>query len=415
MQRKPAIRGRRTLGIVVAGAFAMAGQPACKRKAFTYHDDVAPILARHCLGCHSPKGVSPNPRLSTFEQASKVQQRLKRSVQTRKMPPWGADNTGLCGTWKDARWLTDDEISTIVGWVDGGALPGDPGTSPIEPAPAQQPVLPRVDAVLDMGAPYTPGLGSGSYRCFPIDPKLGRNGMVTGIRVTSSEPAIVAQVTLFAIDDDAAWASATALDAGDAGLGYRCYGSPRVEGARLLASWAWDSPVLELPRGTGLPVHPTTRMVMQIHYDVIAAGLSASSQTRVELAVQPPGAVTEASIVALHPSDFVLGGGERYVETTAELAITRPMTVHGVAPRMHTLGETMQLDLLGGGAERCVANFNHWMFYRQQLFGYQQPVRVGPGDRLRIRCTYTTLNREAVRMGEDISEEECVAYLYVTP
>ncbi len=60
--------------------------------------------------------------MSTYEEVVKDRQRIKRAVQLRTMPPWGADNTGLCGTWEDARWLTNDEIATIVSWVEAAKL-----------------------------------------------------------------------------------------------------------------------------------------------------------------------------------------------------------------------------------------------------------------------------------------------------
>jgi hypothetical protein len=392
----------------------MVAGASCRKRAPTYHEDIAPLLARHCRGCHSPGGVSPNPRLSTYEQAFKVRQRLKRSVQTRSMPPWGADNTGLCGRWQDALWLDDADIAAMVSWVEAGAPAGDPDDAPEPPAPPPAPTLAHVDAVLDMGEAYTPSLGAGSYRCFPVAVELAQDALLTGIRVDSTEPRIVAQVTIFALDSQAARSQAAALDAADAGPGYGCYGGSRVGGERLLASWTWDSPVLRFPRRTGLPVPAEGGAVLQIHYDVIAAGLSSSSRTRVELELEAPGAVTQASIVPVRPRDFVLPGGRSYAEASVELEVDRAMTVQAVAPRMHTLGDSMQLDLERGGSARCIASFTHWMFYRQRLFTYEQAVAVEPGDRLRLSCAYTTLNRDPVAMGEDISQEECVAYLYVT-
>ena len=46
------------------------------------------------------------------------------------MPPWHIDKTVGIREFKNDRSLTDEEIETIVGWVDGGALPGDPKDMP---------------------------------------------------------------------------------------------------------------------------------------------------------------------------------------------------------------------------------------------------------------------------------------------
>ncbi|HYX91114.1 MAG TPA: cytochrome c, partial [Myxococcaceae bacterium] len=346
---------------------------ACGSRKPTYHEDVAPILAERCAGCHNREGVAPVPPLTTYEEAVRVRQQIKRTVQTRKMPPWGADNTSLCGTWEDALWLSDKQIATLVAWVDGDVAVGDPSRAEARPIPTP-PALQKPGAVLDMGGEYTPGLGRASYRCFRLEPKVTGDALVTALRVVSSEPRAVAQVTLFALDSEAAQARAAALDAEDPGLGYACYGDARVEGARFLASWTWSNPVLRLPHGTGVRLG-TGGVVMQVHYDVTAVGLAAPSRSRVEFELAPPNAVTEAAILALRPDRFELPGGLRYTEVVAEERVTQPLTLRAVSPRMHTLGKGLQIDLQRGASQRCVANFDHWNFYRQQLFRLERPVR----------------------------------------
>jgi len=58
----------------------------------------------------------------------------------------------------------------LAGWVEQGAPDGDPSfradSRVSSHAPAQKPPdLERVDAVLDTGSDYTPGLGASAYRC----------------------------------------------------------------------------------------------------------------------------------------------------------------------------------------------------------------------------------------------------------
>ena len=46
------------------------------------------------------------------------------------MPPWHLDKTVGIRHYKNDRSLSDDEIATIVRWVDGGAVQGDPKQMP---------------------------------------------------------------------------------------------------------------------------------------------------------------------------------------------------------------------------------------------------------------------------------------------
>ena len=388
---------------------ALAG---CKRSP-TYHRDVAPIVSRRCIRCHAADGLSAPPRLDTYENVVKSAPKIKFAVQRRMMPPWGADDTGICRTWRDALWLGDAELSTLVRWAETGTPAGEPtGRTPIRPDPV--PELSHIDTTFDLGFDYKPGIGPTSYRCFVVDPNLDRDRFLTGIRVGFSDRRMLAQVTLFAPRTMAAEAGAVALDQDDPAPGYSCYGSPRVDPATLVASWTWSTPAQIFPAGTGIRLHAHRKLVAQVHYNVLSAGLSSSTRTNIDL--QFDDGVREASYLPLAPRAIELGPGKTYAEVSGEMTVPAPTTVFGVAPRMHSLGRTMQLDRFRGGTSpTCVGNFDHWDFYRQRLFTYDEPLHVDPGDRLRVSCIYDTEGRdELVLQGEGIRDEACTAYLYVT-
>lgn len=384
---------------------------SCSRRAPTYEQDVRPILARSCAGCHSPAGTASTLPLLTYEDALRSAGHVRVAVQSRSMPPWGADNTGLCRKWRGALWLSDRDVQTLVAWSDGQHARGSRERTPVPPGVLPEPAV-RADAVLEMGVPWTPELGRG-YRCFVADPRLQRDRFLTALRVRSTEPRSVAQITLFALDDGGQERAAAKLDAEDPGAGYACYGSSRVDGARLVASWTWDGPVLRLPQGSGVRLRAGRKMVMQIHYNLIATG---EVPTRTAVDLELADGVQEATVMPMRAGPFELPPGQTYarVETTA--VFDRRARLLAVAPRMHTFGKTMELDLGREGASSCLANFDHWMFFRQRLFEYEDPARLAPGDVLRLSCVYTTQGRaQPVRSGEWISDEQCAAFLYLVP
>ncbi|WP_394842822.1 hypothetical protein LZC95_37840 [Pendulispora brunnea] len=399
--------------VYFVAAVAILSLVGCKRGP-TYHRDVAPIVARRCIRCHSGDGLSALPRLDSYENVVSAAPKIKYAVQRRMMPPWGADDTGICRTWRDALWLGDAELSTLVSWTETGTPAGEPvGHARVRPDPI--PELAHVDTTLDLGFDYKPGLGPTSYRCFVVDPNLDRDRFLTGIRVRFSDPRMLAQITLFAPQTMAAEADALTLDQDDPAPGYSCYGSPRVDPATLVASWTWSTPAQIFPPGTGIRLAAHRKLVAQVHYNVMTAGLSASSRTAIDL--QFDEGVREAQFLPLSPRGIQLAPGKTYAEASGEMTMTAPTTIFGVAPRMHSLGRTMQLDRFHGGASpSCAGNFDHWDFYRQRLFTYDEPLRVEAGDRLRVSCIYNTEGRaDPVLQGEDIRDEECTAYLYVAP
>jgi Copper type II ascorbate-dependent monooxygenase, C-terminal domain len=393
----------------LAVAVMACGAQSCDR-APTYYEDVRPILSRSCAPCHSRGGVAPTPRLETLEEITSALGKIRLAVKMRDMPPWGAENTGLCGTWKGALWLPDAELRTLVKWTEN-PIPGDPKRARDAPRPAE-PSFRSSGLVADIGGDFRPGLGPDAYRCFVTEPGVTKDAVATAFRATSTERRSVEHVALYASDSPETDAALTALDAIDPALGYSCYGSSGVSSARLLASFTWDSPVLRMPRGYGVRLRAGRKVVVQIHYNPIATGLGVPTRTRIEIEVDDR--AREASFLTVSPGDFRLEPRRTHVEAHGEATLPHAFRLLGVAPRMHSLGKVMQLDRNSDADWACTGSFDHWNFYRQRFFELEKPLDLRAGTRLRVSCAYDTESRaEPVRMGDAIDEEECVAALLV--
>ena len=100
-------------------AFAQSGE-----EEITYAKHVAPILQAKCQVCHQPNSVAPISLL-TYRDVIKEAKSIKAKVESRVMPPWHLDTTVGIQEFKNDRGLTDEEIDTIVRWVDAGTPFGD--------------------------------------------------------------------------------------------------------------------------------------------------------------------------------------------------------------------------------------------------------------------------------------------------
>ena len=95
----------------------------------TYAKDVASIIQKNCTVCHRPGGIGPID-LVDYDDAKRYARRIRRQVSNRLMPPHYYDNDiGIQDLKHDWR-LSDEDINTIVEWVDQGALMGDPDDMP---------------------------------------------------------------------------------------------------------------------------------------------------------------------------------------------------------------------------------------------------------------------------------------------
>jgi len=112
-------------------ALAADAKPASTgtREQITFSKDVAPILQAKCQECHQPNSIAPMS-LITFQEARPWARSIKERVVTRQMPPWHIDRSVGVQKFKNDMSLTDAQVDTIVRWVDGGAVEGDPKDMP---------------------------------------------------------------------------------------------------------------------------------------------------------------------------------------------------------------------------------------------------------------------------------------------
>jgi mono/diheme cytochrome c family protein len=119
-------------GTLVALAGTLAASPL-EAQEVTFARDVAPILFENCVECHREGSFAPMS-LMTYENARRYATRIRDRVANQQMPPWHVDRTLGIQDFANDVSLTDDEIQTIVGWVDAGSPRGDDADMPPPPA-----------------------------------------------------------------------------------------------------------------------------------------------------------------------------------------------------------------------------------------------------------------------------------------
>lgn len=386
--------------------------PDAGATAATYHRDVAPILARNCLGCHVDGGLAPFP-LGTYAQAKAQAMAIKVATQSRTMPPWHVDNSGACQRYVDARWLTDSELDTLARWADDGAPEGDATPAPM---PRALTALTEVSATLDLGADYMPqGNGTDDYRCFIVDPGVANDAFLTAYQVNAGQPREVHHMLLFGLITPDAETQAEMLDAAEPGPGYTCFGGPRVDGGfTVLAGWAPGAGATFYPQGTGVRLSGGRKAVMQVHYNL--ANGAERDRTTVALTLKPV-VDHEALVLGLADTDLDLPPHLASITqgVTTTLAGSDTYHVLGVFPHMHTLGRTMHVERRRGASSECLVDVPQWDFHWQQFYFYQQPFDVAPGDAVTLECGFDTSSSDAeVKWGEGTADEMCLAGFYVT-
>ncbi|MBK7533860.1 MAG: hypothetical protein IPI49_00525 [Myxococcales bacterium] len=383
-----------------------------------YYGEVQRILQESCVECHSdsPDRLAPFS-LASYEDAVAAAQTtpIAFAVLHRTMPPYYAQNDGSCQTFT-SKWLSEEDLQTLVTWVNGERAAGDPARSLPPPTPA--PPLPAVDATLDIGGDYTPDPRvSDDYRCFVVD-ALGSSAaekFVTGAHVSPSNFTVAHHAILFSLDSAQAEADALARDAADPALGYRCSSSgPTESGATFLIGWAPGNQAQLFPAGTGIPVVGNRKLVVQMHYN-LATSDGKPDRTRIDLdladTVASRGAMVavrgDVNLPARTP-DATASGTRRLPTNLGKLR------VWGAALHMHQRGIGAEVSV-AGSQPACLAKLEQWSFHWQHYYPYVNAVPVAGGDTFSVTCHFDTSNDATpVRWGEGSADEMCLAYLYVS-
>ncbi len=106
----------------------------------TFNRDIAPILARSCVGCHRAGGAAPMA-FGNYQQARRYAARIRDKTAIRDrmgaMPPWYVEKDIGIQQYKQDPSLSNEELAMIQAWADNGAPEGDPAHLTVELAPEQ--------------------------------------------------------------------------------------------------------------------------------------------------------------------------------------------------------------------------------------------------------------------------------------
>jgi hypothetical protein len=416
-----AYRGAVTLAAAAALA-ACGSEEAPPPSTPVYYGQVQKLIQDNCTECHSADAdrLAPFP-LVTYEDAVTASKTwpMAFAVMNRVMPPYYATNDGSCQTLT-TKWLSDDDMATLVGWINSADHPaGDVADS--APPPGAPPALPSVDATVDIGGAYTPDRTQiDDYRCFVVDPVSGGVGggaerFVTGAHVRPTNFTVAHHVILFTLDTAAAEADVIAKDAADPGLGFACgAGGPTAEGSSFLVGWAPGNQAQLFPSGTGIPVSTSRKMVVQVHYNLDNSD-GGSDHTTIDLDLADSVAyrgsmvpVTGDVNLPARTPDAIAAGSRRLPTNLGALR------AWGTMIHMHQRGIAAELTI-EGSAPACLADLDQWSFHWQHYYPYAQPVPLRGGDTVRLTCHFDTSNDSVpVRWGEGSDDEMCIAYLYIS-
>jgi len=374
----------------------------------TFTRDIAPILFAHCTECHRPGEVAPFALLN-YEDAAKRAEFLAEIVEQRRMPPWLA-RPGF-GHFAGERRLTSDEIKTIRAWADAGAPEGRSEDLPPVPAFPEGWRLGTPDLVVTMSEPFVvPAQGPDLNRFFVIPIEIPVEKDVVGVEFQAGNPQVCHHAIMY-LDRSG---NARKRDAATPEPGYSGFIPTGLNGG-VLGFWAPGYTPNFYPQGAGTRLWPKTDLALQIHYHPSGKEEIDQSQVGIYFADKP--VERRMSGLTMINFDVDIPAGESRHKMTQSFTTPVDLEIVDVVPHMHYIGREMKLTAtLPDGTVRPLI-WVDWDFNWQDLYRYQQVVRLPAGTRIDLEAYFDNsadnpynpnTPPQRVAFGEETTDEMCI-------
>lgn len=372
--------------LVGSAAFTAKTEAAQGRVTFTR--DVAPILQENCQGCHRPGQIGPMSLL-TYEDARPWAKSIKKQVASRKMPPYFAHPSSL--PMKGDLNLTEDELATIVAWVDQGAAQGDPADMP---APRVFEtfeggwMLKQPDLVLQPLEPFTVGKEvDDEYRCYKIPFSLEHDVWLKGVEFKPGDSSVVHHFILF---EDVAGRFAEKDDATPE-PGCECKDmETMLAGTKLLKMWAPGNVQPLSPVGVGNRIGAGHDLILQIHYhNVTGADAVDLSSFALHLAQPDETIMKEIRGQLVIQPNLNIKAGDPNSKHEATFTTRKDITLYSAGVHMHYRGKDMGLwAWKPGGEEETILWVPNYDFNWQLTYEFAEPYHAPDGTLFTMRSTH---------------------------
>ena len=158
----------------------------------TYVNDIAPILKDKCVSCHQEGGIAPWA-MTDYRTILGWSAMIKEVIYTKRMPPWHADKE--IGHFSNDLSLSDEEIGTVIAWIDGKMERGQ-GPDPLaDMAPEIKTwTLGEPDMVLNFKPEKIPATGIIEYRYQEFKLKFKKDVYVEAVEIIPDKAEVLHHV-----------------------------------------------------------------------------------------------------------------------------------------------------------------------------------------------------------------------------
>lgn len=354
--------------------FDRAEKPATE---ISYSEDIAPLLADKCAGCHRPGGIGPWA-MDSYEMVHGFAPMIREVVRTKRMPPWHADPH--VGQFANDRSMSIEETRTLVRWIEAGAHRGegdDPLVSIVGKAPTWQ--LGEPDVVIDVPAYDVPPTGVVDYQYLKARNSLAEDVWVRAAELVPGDRSAVHHVITRVVPPSGGEATGFGSRALAASGGFGGY----VPGAMATI----------MPENTGVLLPAGSVFNFQIHYTPYGRATTDKSRLGLYFHKEPP-LHKMSGTVMINLRINIPANTPNHTET-AQHTFKRDSLLYAMLPHAHYRGRSARFDAVyPDGSTEVLLSVPNYDFNWQTQYKLVEPKFIPEGTKVIFSMTWdnTALN-----------------------
>lgn len=336
----------------------------------TFSKDVAPIFYENCASCHRPGEIAPFSVLD-YDIVRPWAKSIRKAVLLGSMPPWHADSSKVA--YVNERKLTQEQIDTIVAWVDQGAAKGDPALLPPEPEFNDTWAIGEPDMIFEAERDFTiPAYEQEiDYQSIHLVPQVDEDLYIQAWEIRPTERKSVHHANLVRAP----------MKLQPVGIGQAA-----LRGGDYIGSYLPGARPMEYPKGTALYIPKGNFIQIQMHYvgqdkpvtDHLRWGVR-FAQGRVDQLVRTVG--TDEYKIVVPPN------GTYSMES--EVTLNYPLTILSSGAHMHLRGSAYTTTaIFPDGTQKLITDVPRYDFNWQSNYELAHPVPVPKGTKYHVHAEW---------------------------
>ncbi|HLG15963.1 MAG TPA: cytochrome c [Blastocatellia bacterium] len=446
--------------VIVSGVRTISADSKHSKKEVTFSKDVAPILFKNCAECHRPGEAAPMSLLS-FKDARPWARSIREKVATREMPPWHADPH--YGEFSNDRRLSQEQVDTVVAWVDGGAKEGDLKDLPPAPLFVEGWTIGKPDMVLTMPEEFTlDATGPDEYQYFEIPTNFTEDKYVTMAEARPGNRKIVHHIIAFVQPpppdgkpqmkltkeqiekyraqrekdsifyrdgflmrmkpDVPVYDDGCALASGGIGERRDGTGGGEFQMGTLLAGFAPGMNAGVFEPGTAKKIPKGSKIIFQMHYSKVAGSVQ-KDRSMVGLIFAKGTPDREVKTWPIANNYFMIPPGAGHHKVTACWTAKEDTHLTTMMPHMHLRGAAMQFKAFyPDGRSEVLLDVPNYSFSWQTVYRLKKPAALPKGTKVVVTAYFdnSTKNKynpdpsKPVRFGEPTYDDMMIGWIDYT-